>query len=51
MQLKLDNAMEDVNNKYLALEMAEKNAVRTKFMKWICLKTLNWIDMNQIQSY
>uniref|UniRef100_A0A8W8KJR5 IMD domain-containing protein n=1 Tax=Magallana gigas TaxID=29159 RepID=A0A8W8KJR5_MAGGI len=33
MQLKLDNAMEDVNNKYLALEMAEKNAVRTALIE------------------
>lgn len=33
MQLKLDNAMEDVNNKYMALEMAEKNAVRTALIE------------------
>ena len=33
MQLKLDNAMEDVNNKYLALETAEKNAVRTALIE------------------
>ncbi|XP_061189761.1 protein MTSS 2-like isoform X3 [Saccostrea echinata] len=33
MQLKLDNAMEDVNNKYQALEMAEKNAVRTALIE------------------
>ncbi|XP_062619119.1 protein MTSS 1-like isoform X3 [Saccostrea cucullata] len=33
MQLKLDNAMEDVNNKYQALETAEKNAVRTALIE------------------
>ncbi|XP_056003639.1 protein MTSS 1-like isoform X32 [Ostrea edulis] len=33
MQLKLDNAMDDVNSRYQALEMAEKNSVRTALIE------------------